>query len=246
MSLLVQLAETTADPATALLCFVAARGGVCTIEDAVRFMGMKRHRERFDAVVVNLNMIALTINRDDGTLLLMRGQWALLRRRRMDGHGQPGLHFEDGLPEALAAGPADCSMGGAANGWHSVRSAIENQTHEPTAPPVEQMSMNDARSVSPLAVHRLTAKGDCTEQLTGERLTGNDEHALMNRLKRFVGEDDMRSWGGDWRKNWVRRIPHALAKAIAILEAESRQGWKAHTSRAAALKDLAGRLPNSP
>jgi hypothetical protein len=65
----------------------------------------------------------------------------------------------------------------------------------------------------------------------------------MKRVAQFVGEEDMKQWGGDWRTNWVRARPSALEKALNILESETKHGWTATTSNAAALKDLAKRLP---
>ena len=67
----------------------------------------------------------------------------------------------------------------------------------------------------------------------------------MKRIEGFVEPGDMVNWGGDWRVNWVRRIPHAVSKAVTILEAESKEGWKPNKSRAQAVKDLARRLPNT-
>jgi len=106
-----------------------------------------------------------------------------------------------------------------------------------------------------LNVQRLTAsKEDFKEQLNSERLNCTEfpnrerpkaarESNLMKRVARFVGEEDMKQWGGDWRKNWVRVRPLALEKALNILEDDMKHGWTATTSNAAALKDLAKRLP---
>ena len=52
----------------------------------------------------------------------------------------------------------------------------------------------------------------------------------------------MAEWGGDWRKNWVRKHPEELAHALKVLEGESKCGWKPRVSRAAAVKDLTRRL----
>jgi len=97
-----------------------------------------------------------------------------------------------------------------------------------------------------LNVQRLTAsKENLKEQLNEERLKrlNGREEQLMKRIAQFVGKNDMDQWGGDWRKNWVRVRPLALEKALNILEDDMKHGWTATTSNAAALKDLARRLP---
>jgi hypothetical protein len=96
-----------------------------------------------------------------------------------------------------------------------------------------------------LTVHGITA----LKQLNSEQLTVNkqlleltSEAIVMKRLTAFVGVGDVQQWGGDWRKNWVRKYPDAFKRALQALEEESRSGWKAHTNRANALKDLTLRL----
>jgi hypothetical protein len=116
-----------------------------------------------------------------------------------------------------------------------------------------------------LTVHGFTAsEKESTEPLNREplnstwapiqildRVSPRLEARLMKRLQLFLANsphqedrDDMLNWGGDWRKNWVRKMPVQIAKALDILESENARGdWESYKSRGAALKDLAKRLP---
>jgi len=114
-----------------------------------------------------------------------------------------------------------------------------------------------------LTVHGFTAsEKESTEPLNREPLNGTGsrsgirygsrEAKLMKRLQVFLANsphqedrEDMLNWGGDWRKNWVRKMPVQIAKALDILESENARGdWESYKSRGAALKDLAKRLPS--
>jgi hypothetical protein len=86
-------------------------------------------------------------------------------------------------------------------------------------------------------VHSVTA----IKQLSSEQLTREDEAEAMDLLRSFVGDEDVKLWGGDWRKNWLRRHPRAFTAALRTLIEESRSGWAPRRSRGAALKDLTRR-----
>jgi len=108
--------------------------------------------------------------------------------------------------------------------------------------PKREPAARAGEAVSPrsplLTVHSLTAP----RQLDGEQLTGERERDLMARTEALVGADDMRQWGGDWRKNWVRKYPTEMAQALRILAQDKQTGWTPRVSPGAALKDLVRRL----
>ena len=88
-----------------------------------------------------------------------------------------------------------------------------------------------------------------SEQLSpsSKQLTRDAENRIMERLRGFVGAADVEQWGGDWRKNWVRRHPAKFSTALDILVAEAASGeFVANKSRGAALKDLCRRLAGEP
>lgn len=113
----------------------------------------------------------------------------------------------------------------------------------------------------PVTVHSVTA----IKQLNSEQLTGSGggrkpgvqtadgaarpalplsrerEAEAMDKLRRLVGEADVEQWGGDWRKNWLRRYPREFLAALETLLEESATGWQAKRSPGAALKDLTRR-----
>ena len=220
---LLNSARATADVRDAIRSFLALCGGSATPEDIRRFI-RPTNATRFDQLLSDLqhHIRAIRWEPDERRFLLAEGPWNLaLRDFPMDllrtfDHG-PSLPKM--LAQTFAPPPADASV-------------------RPALTPASATASGEL-----LTVPRLTAQREFPEQLNEEQLNGDREHALMQRLAAFVGEDDMRQWGGDWRKNWVRRIPRRVTKALSILEAESKEGWKPHTSRAAALKDLARRLP---
>ncbi len=112
--------------------------------------------------------------------------------------------------------------------------AAENVSSQNGKPEVPKMGSSQL-TVNSERVHSVTA----IKQLSREQLTSEGE--VMDLLREFVGEEDVRQWGGDWRKNWLRRHPEAFAAALRTLIEESRTGWKPSRSRGAALKDLTKR-----
>ena len=68
------------------------------------------------------------------------------------------------------------------------------------------------------------------------------EAMVLNRLRAFVGPDDVEKWGGDWRKNWIRAYGDTFERALATLVEEEKTGQlRIKKSRGAALKDLTRR-----
>lgn len=112
--------------------------------------------------------------------------------------------------------------------------------------PKKEPAPRAGEAVSPrsplLTVHGFTAP----KRLDSEPLTGQTERDLMDQVEAFVGADDVRQWGGDWRKNWVRKHPEAMGQALRILRQDLTTGWSPRVSRAAALKDLVRRLAGQP
>lgn len=75
--------------------------------------------------------------------------------------------------------------------------------------------------------------------LPGNRssLTRLKEKALMGSLRQFLGEEEMATCGGHWRKDHVRKHPWLLERALNELESKSKEGT-VYDNRAAALEDL--------
>lgn len=130
---------------------------------------------------------------------------------------------------------------------NSFRPSHGNLSHSPET--------GEIAPVNTVNVQCLTAPQE--EQLTAEQLTGGSalnrvkEDELLGRIADLVGDDDMRAWGGDWRKNWLRggnftaliratgnvNIMHRVAEAVLNdIESRRREGWVPKKTFGASLK----------
>ncbi len=124
-------------------------------------------------------------------------------------------------------------------------SASYQNGNRPPAPVTKMVTLPMApRLATPLAVNSKTVHSiTALKQLGSEQLTGPvpNENEVMDRLKLLVGVMDVEQWGGDWRKNWLRKHPRAFTNAIETLISERKEGWQPKKSVGAALKDLTKR-----
>lgn len=140
-----------------------------------------------------------------------------------------------------------------AHGIEAARAAVERVPDSGTNPfpnrePGESLTCeksNDLKGRVPdsgtaLNVQRLTA----IERLNDERLLvpeSGTEAKLMSRIAHIVGPEDMAYWGGDWRKNWVRKHPKAVRSALGEWKIKTQTGWRPGNP-GAAFKDLVRRF----
>lgn len=85
---------------------------------------------------------------------------------------------------------------------------------------------------TPSSLERLNAERLTVNMLTGQRSASSallrekeKENELLRRITGLVGPEDMEYWGGDWRKNWLRKFPAAkIESALAECENAQREG----------------------
>ena len=121
--------------------------------------------------------------------------------------------------------------------------ALSETSAENAALPVRTADVPKMGTRTPPVNCKASIKQLNTEQLNSvKQLSPAREGALMESLRQFVGDEDMVNWGGDWRKNWVRKMPDELERALdTLLDEIHKDQWRANKSRGAALKDLTRR-----
>jgi hypothetical protein len=97
----------------------------------------------------------------------------------------------------------------------------------------------------PLPLERLNdAKSQPAPERTAE--DGSDrssfdrhirEKELMGRLRDILGRDEMARAGGHWRRDWIRKHPGLVERALADLQNRLKEGHEIH-NRGAWLEDL--------